>query len=117
MLLRQSDNAAVGNAEVGGQFANEELTERNVVCHCHSDNAHRNGADESFLKDTYGLERDGKTIDIHLSREDLAGLSNMTTSNAIRTLSNFASEGIVSLEGRSIRIIDEEGLKRISRIG
>ena len=70
-----------------------------------------------FLKDTYGLERDGKTIDIHLSREDLAGLSNMTTSNAIRTLSNFSSEGIVSLEGRSIRIIDEEKLKRISRIG
>ena len=70
-----------------------------------------------FLKDTYGLERDGQTIDIHLSREDLAGLSNMTTSNAIRTLSNFASEGIVSLEGRSIRIIDEEKLRRISRIG
>ena len=70
-----------------------------------------------FLKDTYGLERDGKTIDIHLSREDLAGLSNMTTSNAIRTLSNFSSEGIVSLEGRSIRIIDEEKLKLISRIG
>jgi CRP-like cAMP-binding protein len=46
-----------------------------------------------FLKDTYGLEGDESTIKIFLSREDIANLSNMTTSNAIRTLSTFASEG------------------------
>lgn len=70
-----------------------------------------------FLKDTYGVEGDGQTIDIHLSREDLAALSNMTTSNAIRTLSNFATEGLVSIEGRRICINNEEKLRRISRIG
>ena len=43
-----------------------------------------------FLKDTYGVEEDESTLSIYLSREDLANLSNMTTSNAIRTLSNFA---------------------------
>ena len=42
-----------------------------------------------FLKENYGLEEDGSTLSIYLSREDLANLSNMTTSNAIRTLSNF----------------------------
>lgn len=70
-----------------------------------------------FLKDTYGVEGDGQTLDIHLSREDLAGLSNMTTSNAIRTLSNFATEGLVTIEGRRICISNEEKLRRISRIG
>ena len=70
-----------------------------------------------LLVDNYGLEDDGETLNIYMAREDIANLSNMTTSNAIRTLSNFSSEGIVSLEGRSIRIIDEEKLKRISRIG
>lgn len=70
-----------------------------------------------FLKDTYGMEADGCTLGIHLSREDLGNLSNMTTSNAIRTLSNFATEGLVSINGRSIRINDEEKLSRISRIG
>ena len=40
-----------------------------------------------FLKESYGLEEDGSTLSIYLSREDLANLSNMTTSNAIRTLS------------------------------
>ena len=48
-----------------------------------------------FLKDTYGVEEDQCTLSIYLSREDLANLSNMTTSNAIRTLSNFATEKLI----------------------
>ena len=70
-----------------------------------------------FLKETYGLEEDGATISIFLSREDLANLSNMTTSNAIRTLSNFASEKLIAIDGRKIKIIDEIELEKISRIG
>ena len=70
-----------------------------------------------FLKDTYGLEEDGCTLSIYLSREDLANLSNMTTSNAIRTLSNFASEKLIAIDGRKIKLIDEEHLKKISKIG
>ena len=70
-----------------------------------------------FLKDTYGVEEDGFTLSIYLSREDLANLSNMTTSNAIRTLSNFASEKLIAIDGRKIKLIDEEKLKKISKIG
>jgi CRP-like cAMP-binding protein len=70
-----------------------------------------------FLKEAYGLEEDGATISIFLSREDLANLSNMTTSNAIRTLSLFASEKLIAIDGRKIKIINEEELKKISRIG
>lgn len=70
-----------------------------------------------FLKESYGVEEDSCTLSIYLSREDLANLSNMTTSNAIRTLSNFASEKIITVDGRKIRIIDEEQLKHISKIG
>lgn len=70
-----------------------------------------------FLKDSYGLEEDQSTLSIYLSREDLANLSNMTTSNAIRTLSNFAAERLITIDGRKIKIIDEEKLKKISKIG
>lgn len=70
-----------------------------------------------FLCDSYGLEEDGATISIYLSREDLANLSNMTTSNAIRTLSMFASEHIIAMDGRKIKIIDEERLRKVSRRG
>ena len=70
-----------------------------------------------FLKENYGLEEDGSTLSIYLSREDLANLSNMTTSNAIRTLSQFAAEKLIAIDGRKIKLIDEEKLKKISKIG
>lgn len=70
-----------------------------------------------FLKDTYGYEEDGKTIKIYLSREDIANLSNMTTSNAIRTLSTLAQEGTIGIDGRKIKILDLPKLERISELG
>lgn len=70
-----------------------------------------------FLKDSYGLEEDGATLSIYLAREDLASLSNMTTSNAIRTLSTFAAERIIALDGRKIKLIDVERLRKISKLG
>jgi CRP-like cAMP-binding protein len=69
------------------------------------------------LKQTYGMDEDGVTIAMYMAREDLANMSNMTTSNAIRTLSQFASEGIISLDGRKIKLLDESELTRISRLG
>jgi CRP/FNR family transcriptional regulator, polysaccharide utilization system transcription regulator len=70
-----------------------------------------------ILRDTYGYEADGKAIRVTLSREDIAGLSNMTTSNAIRTLSNLASEGNIEICGRKISILDSTNLERISELG
>lgn len=70
-----------------------------------------------FLRDIYGYEDDGSTLNIHLSREDLANFSNMTTSNAIRTLSTFVNENVLSVDGRIIKILDEKKLERISKLG
>jgi len=69
-----------------------------------------------FLIENYGLEEDN-TINIYLAREDLANLSNMTTSNAIRTLSMFVAERVIVLDGRKIKILDEEKLRKISLLG
>jgi len=70
-----------------------------------------------FLKDSYGVEEDECTLSIYLSREDMANLSNMTTSNAIRTLSAFATEKLIAIDGRKIKIIQEEKLRKISKMG
>ena len=70
-----------------------------------------------LLKDKYGFENDGTTLRAYLSREDIANLSNMTTSNAIRTLSTFASEKVIAIDGRKIRILDVNRLERISKLG
>lgn len=70
-----------------------------------------------MLRDNYGLEEDGATISMYMSREDLANLSNMTTANAIRTLSQFQSEGIVSIDGRKVKILNESELIHTSQMG
>jgi CRP-like cAMP-binding protein len=70
-----------------------------------------------FLKDTYGFEKDDITLKVYMSREDIANLSNMTTSNAIRTLSAFATEGVIAIDGRKIKILDISKLERISELG
>ena len=62
------------------------------------------------------LEDDGKTIRYRISRKDLADIGNMTTNNAIRTLSSFADEGIVELIGRKIKILDFDKLTDISNV-
>lgn len=70
-----------------------------------------------MLKENYGYEDDDQTLKIYMSREDLANLSNMTTSNAIRTLTSFVSEKIIIVDGRRIRIINEPQLHKISKFG
>lgn len=70
-----------------------------------------------LLKSKFGTDEDGKTLSATISREDLANMSNMTTSNAIRTLSSFADEGLVSIAGKKIIIEDENELLKISDRG
>lgn len=70
-----------------------------------------------FLADLYGYEADGYTLQIQLSRNDLAALSYMTPSNVSRTLSAFTSERILSLEGKKIKIMNHGQLNYISELG
>lgn len=70
-----------------------------------------------LLKEKYGFEHDGVSLKAYLSREDIANLSNMTTSNAIRTLSIFTAEHVIAIDGRKIKILDLDRLEKISKLG
>lgn len=70
-----------------------------------------------MLSEIYGFEPDGNTINASLPRDDIAHHSNMTTSNAIRTLSNLASEGKIELKRRKIKLLDVPALEMISKTG
>jgi CRP-like cAMP-binding protein/CheY-like chemotaxis protein len=50
---------------------------------------------------------------IKISRSDLASVAGIATETFIRTMSNFKKEGLIEIEGRNIRILDIEKLKRI----
>lgn len=69
------------------------------------------------LKSKYGVDKDEITLNVLLSRKDLANISNMTTSNVIRTLSAFAAERLIIIDGKKIRIIDDQALLNISAMG
>lgn len=59
-----------------------------------------------FIKETYGLEADGHTLSVRLSREEIANLVGTATESAIRLLSEFKKDGMIELEGKKIRLLD-----------
>lgn len=66
-----------------------------------------------MLKETYGLDGEGSTlIDLSISREDLANIVGTATETVIRLLSEFKRDGLISLEGKKIRVMDARGLAR-----
>ncbi|WP_435412718.1 response regulator [Psychroserpens mesophilus] len=51
---------------------------------------------------------------INISRSDLASVAGIATETLIRTLTNFKKQGIIKADGRNIKVMDLEKLKRIS---
>jgi len=66
-----------------------------------------------LLEKNIGTDSDGY-IDIPLKRSELSQLSNMTTSNVIRTLSEFKRNGYIAFKERKVKIISTEVLTKIS---
>jgi len=64
-------------------------------------------------------EKFGNNIDdilnIHLSREDIANIIGTATESAIRLLSEFKREEIISLKGKNISLINIPKLKKIAQ--
>ena len=60
-----------------------------------------------MLKETYGMEGEGSnTIDIVLSREDLANIVGTATETVIRLLSEFKADKMIALDGKKIKVLD-----------
>lgn len=66
-----------------------------------------------LLQRTIGEDFEGY-INIPLKRSEMAQLSNMTTSNVIRALSEFKRNKLIDIRGRKIKIIGKETLTNIS---
>jgi len=64
------------------------------------------------INSSFGTNPDG-TLSVLLSREDYASIVGTATESAIRVLSQFKKEGLISTVGKQIKIEDLEGLMRI----
>lgn len=58
------------------------------------------------LKETYGYEKDGTTINVVLTREDIANVAGTTAESAIRQLSEFRHKKIIGLRGKKISFLN-----------
>ena len=67
-----------------------------------------------FLKDTFGLNEEG-FLSIVLTREELSSVIGTATESAIRLLSEFKKNGVIGLEGKKVKILDEAELHKISQ--
>ncbi len=61
--------------------------------------------------DTFNTEH--LNIFDYMSRKDLAEFASVSTENAIRVLKSFESEGLVTIKGKEIHLLQREALERI----
>jgi CRP-like cAMP-binding protein len=57
-----------------------------------------------------------RVLDLNLTREEVAHLAGTVYESVIRTLTSLKKEGVVDLNGRVIRILNEDQLARIGQI-
>lgn len=65
-----------------------------------------------YIHDSFGTNPDG-TLSVMLSREDFANIVGTATESAIRVLSQFKKENLITIIGKQIKINDLEALKRV----
>ena len=63
----------------------------------------------------YLLEHRGPEFELEIPKGELAALLGTVPETLSRVLSRFSEEGLIQVSGRQIRILDEEGLRRIGR--
>jgi len=67
-----------------------------------------------YLNDTFGLDKDNY-IDMPLSREELGNFVGTATESLIRSMSSLTKEKIIRTQGRTIRILKYDELKKIAK--
>lgn len=69
-----------------------------------------------ILKEFYGVEEDGATLQVKIKREDLANIVGTATETLIRFLSEFKKDEMIEIAGKKIKILDQPALIRTANI-
>jgi CRP-like cAMP-binding protein len=68
-----------------------------------------------LLKDSFDVD-DSNTLQISLTREELANMVGTATESVIRLLSEFKQDGLIELKGRRVKFNDVASLRRLASI-
>ncbi len=69
-----------------------------------------------MLKEYYGYEKDESSLIITITREEIANIVGTATETAIRLLSELKKQGIIELEGKTIRILKSDALIKLANL-
>ncbi len=69
-----------------------------------------------FLKETYGYESDEETLNVILTREEIANIVGTATETVIRLLSEFNHDQMIALNGKRIKILNHKALLKTANI-
>jgi len=67
------------------------------------------------IHERYAEENDAR-LGVRITRDDLASVVGTATESLIRSLSDLKQDGLISLEGRDIRILNRSGLEKVAHI-
>jgi CRP-like cAMP-binding protein len=68
-----------------------------------------------YLNETFGTNPKTKTLNVELSRQEIADIAGTTPEQVTRQLSDFEDEKLISRKKREIQIINIKGLEKIVR--
>jgi CRP/FNR family transcriptional regulator, polysaccharide utilization system transcription regulator len=68
-----------------------------------------------LLRENFDLDRQN-TLQISLTREELANMVGTATESVIRLLSEFRTDNLIELQGRKIKFLNITGLRRIANL-
>ena len=66
------------------------------------------------LIEVYGFEKDGKTVAIELTREEMANIIGAANETTIRLLSKFRKEKIIALNGRKLTVLKHKAIVELA---
>jgi len=108
--LRKNPNFSMNILE---QMANDLRDSDNVIVNMAQKSVKQRLAETLiYLHDNFGVDEDGM-LNVVLSREDFANIVGTATESAIRVLSHFKKENLISTIGKQIKILDIGMLKRV----
>ncbi|MBK8552053.1 MAG: Crp/Fnr family transcriptional regulator [Ignavibacteria bacterium] len=69
-----------------------------------------------MLREYYGTEINDNSLNITITREEIANIVGTATETVIRLMSELKKEGLIDLEGKKIRILKGEALLKLANL-
>lgn len=93
-----------------------KIAETRIVDIAHKSVKERLAETLLLLAEKFGTQEDGETIDLRLTREELANMIGTATESVIRLLSELNKQHIIELEGKAIKIHNRKALIQLAGV-